>query len=78
MICVAHDGHDVVEIVFAQWRTVHSDPRNKLVRRRQRLSCIGGGIDKSFAEVATSAIMNVNPADAVVSAALSGVSDGIL
>ena len=41
------------------------------------MSCIGSGIDKSFAEIATSAIMNVDPADAVVSAAFSGVSDGI-
>ena len=42
------------------------------------MSCIGGGIDKSFAEIATSAITNVDPADAVVNTAFSGVSDGIL
>ena len=78
LVCLAHDGGKGVEIVFAQWRTIHRDPRNKLVRRRQTFSSAGGSIDKSLAKISGGASMNVVPADAMVGAAIYSISYGIL
>jgi hypothetical protein len=48
------------------------------VRGRQSLSSNGGRINKSFAEIASGASINVLPADAVINATFRSVAYGIL
>ena len=78
MVVIAHDGDDIVKVVFSEWRTIHSDPRNKLVSRRERLRGVCCGIDKQLAELAGGTSVNICPAQACLRDTLFRIFNGIL